>query len=243
MHLKILLAKHRQLPRELVEWLLAPIISAASTFCIWRKEKAWHYSPTQLYRRFWNISFDLVNGVSTRSITDPLARTSCGPGYEASPVFSFRRLLGHLNIDYAQYAFVDFGSGKGRVLLLAGERPFKQVIGVEFSGEMNDLANRNISLYKRRSAQRVVSLHCDAAIFDLPTEDLVLYFFNPFEAYVLERVLINILASLEQRPRKAIIIYLNLRHPELFDKLLGFWKQENWHPYRIYTYVPDEQSR
>jgi tRNA G46 methylase TrmB len=33
---------------------------------------------------------------------------------------------------YSQYTFIDVGSGKGRVLFVAAEYPFRKVIGVEF---------------------------------------------------------------------------------------------------------------
>jgi SAM-dependent methyltransferase len=203
-----------------------------------RLDEIRRYSPARLYVRTWNRTFDLMHGVATRSVTDVSARTSCGEGYEASPVYTFRRLLRRLEIDFVNYTFVDFGSGKGRALLLAGELPFRQVIGVESSAALNDLAIQNISAYRRRSAQRVVSLHCDAAEFELPVENLVLYFFNPFNADALSRVVANISTSLERTPREVIVIYLNLRNPELLEKLPGVWHQAVWEKYRIYTYSP-----
>src|ERR1051326_8278700 len=39
------------------------------------------------------------------------------------PSGSVRKILKHLRINYERYAFVDFGSGKGRVLLAAAEFP------------------------------------------------------------------------------------------------------------------------
>jgi SAM-dependent methyltransferase len=149
-----------------------------------------------------------------------------------------RRLLRRLDIDYADYAFVDFGSGKGRTLLLASELPFKRVTGVEFSGELNECAERNISLQRRRQAESVVSLHCDATEFELPPDNLVLYFFNPIKAEVLDKVLANLASSLEARPRKVIIIYLYLEDSHLLDNLQGFQLRAAWHRYRIYTFTP-----
>src|SRR5437763_11062946 len=40
--------------------------------------------------------------------------------------------------------FVDFGSGKGRVVYQAGRLPFRRVIGVEVSEELNRIARRNL---------------------------------------------------------------------------------------------------
>ena len=40
--------------------------------------------------------------------------------------------------------FIDFGSGKGRILLLASQFGFCKIIGVEFSPELNIIAQNNI---------------------------------------------------------------------------------------------------
>jgi hypothetical protein len=40
--------------------------------------------------------------------------------------------------DYAQYTFVDVGSGKGRMLFVAAEYRFRKVIGVEFATDLHE---------------------------------------------------------------------------------------------------------
>ena len=49
----------------------------------------------------------------------------------------FRKVLASLQIAFHDYTFIDFGSGKGRALLLASEFPFKRIIGLEFSPELH----------------------------------------------------------------------------------------------------------
>ena len=44
--------------------------------------------------------------------------------------------------DVSGYTFVDLGSGKGRMLFVAAERPFRRVIGVEFSRSLHAEAER-----------------------------------------------------------------------------------------------------
>ncbi|MFL6674406.1 MAG: class I SAM-dependent methyltransferase [Massilia sp.] len=213
-------------------------------FASWLRTEGWRYSPWQLYEKLADRTFDRIHGVDTRmfaelsemQIGSPNKRF--GQRYQASPVFSLRRLLRRLDIDYPDFAFVDFGSGKGRTLLLAGELPFKRVIGVEFSADLNECAVRNISLRRRGQAESVAALHCDATEFELPPENLVLYFFNPFKAEVLDKVLSRLAASLEAMPRKVIIVYLYLEDRQLLDNLQGFQLREAWHRYRIYTFTP-----
>ena len=53
-------------------------------------------------------------------------------------------VLGALDIDYERYRFIDLGSGKGRVLLVASEFPFREVLGVEFARELHEIACQNL---------------------------------------------------------------------------------------------------
>ena len=45
------------------------------------------------------------------------------------------------------FTFIDLGSGKGRVLLMASDYPFKKIIGVEFMPELHRAAQENITGY------------------------------------------------------------------------------------------------
>ena len=59
--------------------------------------------------------------------------------------------------------FLDLGSGKGRVVLEAARRPFRRVIGVEISPELNAIAARNLEASRRRlRAQDVRFITADA---------------------------------------------------------------------------------
>ena len=93
--------------------------------------------------------------------------------------------------DYSQYTFVDMGSGKGRMLFVAAEYPFRKVIGVEFANELHDEAVANIRRYKhaKRRCGDIESVHADAAEFEFPNENLVIYLFNPFGPEVMGRML------------------------------------------------------
>jgi hypothetical protein len=94
-------------------------------------------------------------------------------------------------------------------------------------------AQKNIERYDKRQAATVVSVHADATEFALPQDDLVLYFFNPFNAPVLSKVLDNVLASLHANPRRVILIYLCLPNMTWLDKLTMFTCREKWHNYVV----------
>jgi hypothetical protein len=54
-----------------------------------------------------------------------------------------------LKIDPRDFTFTDFGSGEGRVLLIAAGLPFRAVVGVEFSAELNEIASRISYVFRR----------------------------------------------------------------------------------------------
>jgi hypothetical protein len=104
--------------------------------------------------------------------------------------------------------FVDFGSGKGRGLLLASHYAFRSIVGVEFAEELHKIAVRNTSTYRgrKRLCQSLTCVHCDAADFEIPKGPLVLFFYNPFRATVMTKVVENIRRSLAAAPRDIWIL-------------------------------------
>ena len=51
--------------------------------------------------------------------------------------------MNQLNLPWDKFNFIDFGSGKGRCLLMAGILGFKNVIGIEFAKDLCEWAKRN----------------------------------------------------------------------------------------------------
>ena len=204
----------------------------------------WRFLPSQILEKFAIHSFDARHGTDTSTFADldGLAIASenkrHGERYQPSPVHSLRQVLRRLEIRHADFSFVDFGSGKGRTLLIAGELPFKRVIGVEFSAELHCRAEQNIARYRRRTASEVTAVHADATRFDLPPGDLVLYFFNPFAHAVLQQVLANINAALRAQPRTVILVYLYLPDEAWLAPLHGFRLRDYWRKYHILEYSP-----
>jgi hypothetical protein len=139
--------------------------------------------------------------------------------HPSHPKFLFE-VLGALNIDYSRYAFVDLGSGKGRVLLVASEFPFLSIVGVEFARELNEIACENIRSYRSTTQKcgKLQSLHADAAEFEFPPVPLVIYLFNPFGPGVLVPVLRNLQRSLGSQPRDAVLIYIAPFHGDLVEQ-------------------------
>src|SRR5262245_15041786 len=70
--------------------------------------------------------------------------------YQPTPARTMRALLEQLDAQVSSSTFVDFGSGKGRVLLIASEFGFSRVIGVEFDAKLHRTACANIRTFRGR---------------------------------------------------------------------------------------------
>lgn len=105
--------------------------------------------------------------------------------YHPSPISSVRQALGALErhgVAYERFTFVDVGSGLGRNLLIAAEYPFRKIIGIEVSRYLHDIGTANLEKYSwpDRKSQSIETRCMDALEFELPDENTVLYFWEPF---------------------------------------------------------------
>jgi SAM-dependent methyltransferase len=133
-----------------------------------------------------------------------LGITNPGHAEYAPSVFrDFQMILDRLAIRDGTEVLVDFGSGKGRALIMAARCPFRRIIGVEFSPELNDIAVRNLETARHTFRCRDVStVVADAARYDVPDDVTVAYFNNPFDRPLFDQVLDRLRASLARRPRR-----------------------------------------
>ena len=67
--------------------------------------------------------------------------------YGPTPVRTVESILSKVAIKHEESAFVDFGSGKGRTLLIASHYPWRKVIGVEVSPTLCAVSRNNWRLY------------------------------------------------------------------------------------------------
>jgi SAM-dependent methyltransferase len=143
-----------------------------------------------------------------------------GMRYEVTRARPFRRLLRELALP-RDSVFVDFGSGKGRVLMLAAEYGFRKVIGVEFSAELCDAARRNLEVFaaKQELEMNFEIVEDDVVDYEIQPDQTVFFMFNPFYTVVLESVLENIARSLDKHPRKICLIY---QYPECRSTIDGY---------------------
>jgi hypothetical protein len=143
-----------------------------------------------------------------------------GNNYTAIDPIQFKHVLASFDIAFEDYTFIDFGSGKGRALLLASEFPFKRIVGLEFSPELHKAAEENIRRYNSatQKCRDIQSMNMDFADWALPPEASVLFFYHPCGISVLSGVVAGIGCSLISHPRPLYIAYVapTMQQQQLF---------------------------
>ncbi len=191
-------------------------------------------SPSQRRRLHSEKQFDSQFGIDTWLGRNPgwMAEIDSpnwkyGRGYHPAPSESLTLRLRDLGILYEDFIFIDLGSGKGRSLFLASAFPFLEIIGVEYSRHLHDIAEKNIKNFQSQAQKcyNISSVCTDAANFSLPQRPAVIYFYDPFGEPVMRQVVDQIHESLKSFPRKLFIIYFNPVFAEMFEESIVFFRR------------------
>jgi SAM-dependent methyltransferase len=169
------------------------------------------------YRPDRDHSFDRRYGTDTAGAVDTSAlgiesdeRREQAILYLPSPVRVTEWMLNSIGIAHGDFTFVDLGCGKGRVLLVAAQHPFRRILGVDISAELTAIASGNAARFQRHAmgCKNIDVVNADATTIDFPETNLLLHLYHPFEPAVTRAVLRRLEASLQARPRQVRIAYL-----------------------------------
>jgi len=123
------------------------------------------------------------------------------------------------NYDLEKSSLLDYGCGKGRVLIFAKQFKFKKIIGVEFAQEVYHIASQNISNLKLKNIE---IFNQDATKFKIENGINIFYFYNPFIDVVMEKVIDNIEKYILNYKKKVIIVYVNPICIDMFISRVGY---------------------
>lgn len=156
---------------------------------------------------------DTINTAQLEALEIDSQNKAVGNYYEGTNAYIFQKMISRVELDPSQGTFVDFGSGKGKAMFMAAERGFHRVIGVEFSIELVEVCRRNLEIFKAKSKGRTEFeiLHMDASEYVIPPDANLLFFSNPFNEELTDKVIGNILKSHDQTPRETWVVHL---HPQ-----------------------------
>jgi Histone methylation protein DOT1 len=133
--------------------------------------------------------------------------------------------------------FIDYGSGMGRVVYEAAARyPFKRVIGLELSEELNEIARANLDRNSSRLCCSSVEIVTgDALEYDPPADVTVALFYNPFTGAILETAVQKLLNTASGPLR---IVYCNpIEHDLLMatGRLVVKKRLRGWRPGKVWS--------
>jgi SAM-dependent methyltransferase len=134
--------------------------------------------------------------------------------YQPTDPYFFREMMEAVQqagIDFSDLTFIDIGSGKGRVLLMASDYAFRRIVGVELIPALHRIAVENLGKYHSET-QRCFALESvcsDAAEFEFPAEPLLLYLFHSLPEALLRQVISRLGQSLREYPRPIFVMYHN----------------------------------
>jgi SAM-dependent methyltransferase len=200
-------------------------------------------TPSRLRQRYGDADYDWEHRVNTTSAAvgwrDRLLAVFHSPYQPTEPAL-FHEMMDALrqqpNFHFADFTFLDLGSGKGRTLLMAADYPFRRIVGVELLPSLHAIATQNLAEYKNESQQcfAIESLCADATEFLFPAEPTLLYLFNPFPEAGLRRVLANLEKSLRANSRPLYVLYHNPQLEQVLTEFSQLKKITGTHQYAIY---------
>ncbi len=158
-----------------------------------------------LFDRRYHVETDGEVSCADLDISDPRSVR-----YMPARVTSLRRILPPREVSDDD-VLIDFGSGKGRVVLQAAlYYRFRRVYGVELSERLHEIALHNLDVCQDRLRCHDVRLiRANAADFRIPDDVTVAFFYNPFTGDLFETVIKRLLESVDRRPRRLRLVYGN----------------------------------
>ena len=161
-------------------------------------------------------------------------------GYVPTRWRSVRKLFRNWPIT-SDDVLLDYGSGKGRTVILAtANYRFRRIIGVELDKQMRVSAEANLARWNGRTrCHQVELLQAGATEYEVPDDVTIIFFGNPFVGIIFEKVVGKVKESLDRNPRELAVLYYHARmHETLINAGFSLEQQHTFQPYdgSIYRY-------
>ncbi|MGA1823441.1 MAG: class I SAM-dependent methyltransferase [bacterium] len=190
-------------------------------------------------RRFCGFIVDFIYGVDTEGIielTELGFEKNIGSRQESTPYLHMSKIIRTLT-KTPEDVFIDMGSGKGRVMIIAGRYPFKRIIGVDVSSKLNRICEQNIrKMQARLKCKEFVHITTNAINYQIPDDATFIFFFNPFPLEVMDTVMTQIKKSLNRHHRSIKIIWYNPKYDREIERIHSIEKTGSiiWYNFGLY---------
>ena len=204
-------------PRQVLAQLrevaaMNPLLKLAIARNLLRKYRQLSYQ-WRSNRQVRHDGFDRRHGTETTRIVQTRDRLGCPVNwYETASETAILAAIDGLDLERNGFnvkrtSFVDLGCGKGKPLLVASRYPFARIVGVDIDAGCLEIAHKNTAICGLE--ERIELMMADAIAYDLPAGPLLLYLYNPFPGWVLQRVIDKLAKRLKHSTDPIAITYLN----------------------------------
>jgi cyclopropane fatty-acyl-phospholipid synthase-like methyltransferase len=168
--------------------------------------------PLRYIRIAGNKFFDKINGLNTDgnvSLKELGLDDTDRVHYAPSSWLTIPRIAEVIPFS-KEDVFIDFGSGKGRQVILAARHfPFKRVEGVELSSALNEIASANVKRSRRSpKCKNIKLITSDVLAYEIPLDMTIAYLYSPFTGEVFQSFINRIGDSFSKRENKRLWVVL-----------------------------------
>jgi len=139
--------------------------------------------------------------------------------YFPTPYYIARKVFKLVQSELRDCKFVDIGCGAGRILMFASEFNPKKVTGVEFSKKLCAQAKKNLNAHfdkNRNLSTDWEIVHANALEYLISPSANVFFFYDPFNAKTMRKMVEKINLSVTEYPRPITVIYISPAHSNVF---------------------------
>jgi Precorrin-6B methylase 2 len=184
--------------------------------------------PLRKLRTTISTIYDNLNGLDTNSnvLLEDLGLADKGRCHYAPSSWMTVHRIAKMIPFTTDDVFVDFGSGKGRQIVLAARYfSFKRVIGVELSEALNDIARSNVERNRKRlKCTNIEIVTTDVLEYEIPLDMTIAYFYSPFTGDLFRSVIDRIESTLAHRPDSPLWIVLQRPVYGMNDESLALYQ-------------------
>ncbi len=185
--------------------------------------------------------FDLRHGVDTSGLlyarelrsghaNDPYVTAYYGtsPSLFRGVIAQWEQTLAGTGYRLFDFSLVDMGCGKGRVLMMASDLPFRSIVGVELNPGLVATAQANLVRWNTSPHACEITVFVADSVAALAAiaprlagMPMLLYLYNPFDEPVMRPLLDRLVALSRERSAPIDILYIHPVHAELFKRTPG----------------------
>lgn len=133
-----------------------------------------------------------------------------GSIYQPINFFIAEKLFNQLSEADITTSFLDAGCGKGRAMAIAAHYGFSEIYGFDVAPNLCAIAAKEAKRWQQYYPTNQFHLSCGKAQhYTIPKQIGVIFLFNPFDNVVMMPFIAQVMASLQQHPRKMQVLYAN----------------------------------